>query len=230
MPLLNLPRELRNIIYTYLAVPASPLSVGLYLSCKQLQAEYAEECALALRKYVHLLEGIHPGLYAQFPAGPGFTGTCHLRLSLSTTVFARSMWAPADDSLPTVLMAILGQYFDSITIDFREEHGHTVDIANMRWIHHFVVCAVLPQLENVAAGQVTFDIDVPSKYYICRPYPETWANQPIGLVFYRREFAAFWKEPFHFVRRSRGRMRLFCVDSKKGSEAMYGNWKMYDLL
>ncbi|KAI4939461.1 uncharacterized protein J4E92_000746 [Alternaria infectoria] len=56
---LDLPAELRNQVYGYIAIPhTAPLSsyIGLYLSCHQIRSEMDSECAKTFRNYLEIFQ------------------------------------------------------------------------------------------------------------------------------------------------------------------------------
>ncbi|KAI4961498.1 hypothetical protein J4E86_000526 [Alternaria arbusti] len=56
---LDLPAELRNQVYGYIAIPhTAPLSsyIGLYLSCHQIRSEMDGECSKIFRNYLEIFQ------------------------------------------------------------------------------------------------------------------------------------------------------------------------------
>jgi hypothetical protein len=144
MSFLSLPRELRDMIYAYAAVPYQPLShyQGLLLSCHQIRAEINHACASALRVYCQSLEASAKGVRASIPAALQSPGRYTLRLSLSTKCFTDY---PSDSERETpsprttLFRNVASSYFNSITIAFYVENDVLFGIDHVRWINQNIV-------------------------------------------------------------------------------------------
>jgi hypothetical protein len=155
-----LPYELRAAIYAYAAVPFVSLFDyrGLYLSCKQVRSECNHECALALRSLLRSLRDSTPDICAEIPEADAFSGTCSLRLHLSTATFTDyhlHVQRPPDASIFALLAST---YFDSLTIVFHEDSGIPFDIDNIQWINQHIIHGLLRQRDGIHAGRVSVQV------------------------------------------------------------------------
>jgi len=67
---LDLPAELRNQVYGYIAIPhTAPLTsyIGLYLSCRQIRSEMDSECAKIFRAYLKTFQDQLQVAYLDIP-------------------------------------------------------------------------------------------------------------------------------------------------------------------
>ncbi|KAI4685701.1 hypothetical protein J4E81_008853 [Alternaria sp. BMP 2799] len=83
---LDLPAELRNQVYGYIAIPhTAPLSsyIGLYLSCRQIRSEMDSECAKIFRAYLKTFQDQHQDAHLVIPES--FVEIQHVRLHVLPT-------------------------------------------------------------------------------------------------------------------------------------------------
>jgi len=83
---LDLPAELRNQVYGYIAIPhTAPLisHIGLYLSCRQIRSEMDSECAKIFRAYLKTFQDQHQDAHLVIPES--FVEMQHFRLHVLPT-------------------------------------------------------------------------------------------------------------------------------------------------
>ncbi|KAI4635186.1 uncharacterized protein J4E88_004740 [Alternaria novae-zelandiae] len=83
---LDLPAELRNQVYGYIAIPhTAPLSsyIGLYLSSRQIRSEMDSECAKIFRAYLKTFQDRHQDAHLVIPES--FAEMQHVRLHVLPT-------------------------------------------------------------------------------------------------------------------------------------------------
>jgi hypothetical protein len=160
MSLLALPYELRAAIYAYATTPFVSLSdyKGLYLSCKQIRAEYNHECRLALHIFLHSLQASAPDICAEIPEVLDFSGTCSLRLSLSTATFTDYPLHAQRPPDASIFAFLADTHFDSLTIAIHKESDVPFGIDNIRWINQNIVHGLLRQCDGIYAGRVVIEV------------------------------------------------------------------------
>ena len=115
---LDLPAELRNQVYGYIAIPHTvPLSsyIGLYLSCRQIRTEMDSECAKVFRQYLGTFQYQLQDAHLDMPET--FAEMQHVRLHV-TPITASNLvrWFDESTALFPLHLASL-----SIIHDFSEE-------------------------------------------------------------------------------------------------------------
>jgi hypothetical protein len=226
--LFDLPREIRNNIYAHLVVPAAPLSIGLYLSCKQIQAEYSQECRLALQQFARSAQSSTQGLRIHIEEPSSYAQKCNLQLSLSTEVFAddRDLHIRWDKTLPAnmlVLQPILSKHFKSVTFAFPETNGVPFGELNRKWLFLYMGLGVLHH-ENIRVGRIVFEIPL----HIESTYMEWWCT-PRASVFWSRQkaFESLRKPPFWLINNIEGKARLVCEHRMGGTFETEDGWSEY---
>jgi hypothetical protein len=225
---LGLPRELRNTIYAHMVVPAAPLSIGLYLSCKQIQAEYSQECRLALQQFARSAQSSTQGLRVHIEEPSSYAQKCNLQLSLSTEVFAddRDLHLRWDRTLPAnmlVLHPILSNHFKSVTFAFSETNGVPFGELNRKWLFLYMGLGVLRH-ENIRVGRIVFEIPL----HIERTYMEWWCT-PRASTFWSRQkaFESLRKPPFWLINSIEEKARLVCEHRMGGTFETEDEWVEY---
>lgn len=95
---LDLPLELRDLTYAYLAIPdCAPFStyLGLYLSCHQIKFEMDSECGYIFHEHLRSLRS--PMTTADFKIPTTLMAQQHIRLEMN---LAFSVWDQSDQFLP----------------------------------------------------------------------------------------------------------------------------------
>jgi hypothetical protein len=161
MSLLSLPRELRNMIYTHIALPTTPPSsvIGLCLSCHQIRAEYTCARSTNLHRWIRetgkIAQDIHISLLPNTHIlSPKFS----IKLELSTRIHTDYPYPANREPDTAVLQAVLDMYFDTVVIAFREDGDVAFSVDHVRWIHRCVVQGLLLRRRDVRARRVVIEI------------------------------------------------------------------------
>jgi hypothetical protein len=220
MPLLKLPRELRNLIYAQVGALDSPPSdyKGLYLSCKQTKAEYTEESQLALKQRLSQLHQ-HAGIRAESAGPSDLSPTSDLQLSLSTRVFNHDFSEPgaplSADML--VLQTVVTQYFNCVVFRYHADGGGQFSRLNLDWILRYTMRGgIVFRSETVHAREIIFE--VPLHPHGIGSAMETWTRALDDIPdHYRNSMRKLgWVKPFWLINRRAGLARLVCRASGAG--------------
>lgn len=233
MPLLKLPRELRNLIYAQVGALDSPPSdyKGLYLSCKQSRAEYTEESQLVLKQRLSQLNQ-HVGIRAESAGPSDLSPTSDLQLSLSTRVFNHDFSGPGAplSTEMLVLQTVVSQYFNRVVFRYHADGGGQFSRLNLDWILRYVMRGgIVFRSETVHAREIIFE--VPMHPHGIGSAMEIWTRALDDIPeHYRNSMRQLgWVKPF-WLTNGRARLaRLVCRASGAGRtrSAMEAAWVVY---
>jgi len=125
---LDLPAELRNQVYRYIAIPhTAPLTsyIGLYLSCRQIRSEMDSECAKIFRNYLGTFQDQLQDAHLDIPET--FTQMQHIRLHVLPTsdsnLDRRFDKATAIFLLHLASLSIIYGFPEDLHLWHEEDHG-----------------------------------------------------------------------------------------------------------
>ncbi|KAI4668974.1 uncharacterized protein J4E79_001016 [Alternaria viburni] len=134
---LDLPAELRNQVYGYIAIPhIAPLSsyIGLYLSCRQIRSEMDSECAKIFRAYLKTFQDQHQDAHLDIPET--FAQMQHVRLHVIPTKSSnpdRQLdTVTAIFSLHLASLSIIYGFPEDLQVWYEDEH-RVVRLADDIW-------------------------------------------------------------------------------------------------